>query len=235
MEDDQKMEYLLQAKSLNKSYMMGDKEINALHDINENITSGEFILILGPSGSGKTTLLNILGLLDNPDSGDVYICENKVNFNEKNELITLRQKYYGFVFQTFNLLPVLTAIENVEMALIHRNMTKKQAKEMCADVLNLVGLSDRLHHYPRELSGGQQQRVSIARAIVGGPSILFADEPTANLDTYTAINILELLKKITEDTQMTIVVSTHDERIIKYSTRQIYLCDGEIIKERKTM
>jgi putative ABC transport system ATP-binding protein len=226
------MEYILQGTKLNKTYMMGDKKIVALRDINENITSGEFVLIVGPSGSGKTTLLNIFGLLDTPDSGDVYLCGNKVNFNAKNELISLRQKHYGFIFQSYNLLPVLTAIENVEMSLIHRNITREQTNKKCADIMDLVGLSDRLNHYPRELSGGQQQRVSIARAIVGGPSILFADEPTANLDTKTAVNILELLKKINNNTNMTIIVSTHDERIIKYSTRQIYLCDGEIIKKR---
>jgi putative ABC transport system ATP-binding protein len=221
---------ILQSRNLVRTYHRGDDTIHALDHVDIRLERGEFVAVAGPSGSGKTTLLNILGLLDSPDEGEVILDGREIDFTKNRNLTALRRRHFGFVFQNFNLIPVLSAYENVEMALVAKGMDRKTISERSRRALDLVGLSDRMGHRPRELSGGQQQRVAVARAIVDGPSIIFADEPTANLDSVTAASILELLRSINESLQTTIMVSTHDPRVIAYAARRLDLRDGRVIE-----
>lgn len=220
---------MIEVRNLIKKYSMGSEVVNALDGVSTKIDAGEMVAIIGPSGSGKTTLMHILGGLDKPDSGDVMIDgENLSDFSQK-RLAEYRNKKTGFIFQTFNLQPHLTSIENVELPLTIAGRKSKDRKNIAATALEKVGLKDRLHHKPTELSGGQRQRVSIARALVNSPKILFADEPTGNLDSKTGKTILELLRNLNKESGVTIVIVTHDEEIAAKCDRIIRMRDGKIV------
>ncbi len=215
-----------------KVYMMGDNIIKALDGITLNIEEGEFIAIVGPSGSGKSTLMNIIGCLDIISSGK-YILDNiEIENYSSNELADIRNKKIGFIFQQFNLLPNLTALENVELPLLYRGYSNNKRKEIAKEVLKEVGLQDRIHHKPSELSGGQQQRVSIARALANNPAIILADEPTGALDSKTGEEVINLLRKLNENGK-TIIIITHDSKIANNTNRIIMLKDGTIESDTK--
>jgi len=226
------MDYVISLEDIHKVYSMGEVEVHALRGVSINIKSGEFISIVGPSGSGKSTLMNIIGCLDKPTSGNYFIeAQNVVNL-EKNQLAEIRNEKIGFVFQSFNLLPRTSAIENVELPLIYNDTPSSKRLELAKEALRVLGLEGREHHLPSQLSGGQQQRVAIARAIVNEPSIILADEPTGNLDTKMSVEILEIFKSLNEQGK-TIVVITHEKDIAEYADRIIILSDGKIISEDK--
>jgi len=221
---------LITLNSLNKSYPMGNLKVQALKNINLEIAEGDFIAVAGPSGSGKTTLMNIIGLIDNFDNGNLIINNIKIVNQSRTELAKLRQDLIGFIFQSFNLLPVLDVFENVELPLIiaKRGGSKTERRDRVNYLLEEVGLSDRKNHKPAELSGGQQQRVAIARALVTKPRIVIADEPTANLDSDTGEKILNLMMKINQEEKTTFLFSTHDPDIWEKAGRIIFLHDGSI-------
>lgn len=210
---------------------MGEQNVDALKGISFNVTKGEFISIMGPSGSGKTTLMNIIGCLDTPSSGDYYLNENLVSDLNDNELAKIRNKEIGFVFQSFHLLAKNTALDNVLLPLKYAGTSKDVAHTMALDVLYKVGLEDRVNHKPSELSGGQQQRVAIARALVNKPTIIFADEPTGNLDSSTGSDVMQLFKDLNEQGQ-TIILITHEDEIAHQSKRIINIKDGLIESDK---
>ena len=217
---------LIEVKNLSKVYGSGEAEVKALENINLNIEQGEFVAIVGPSGSGKSTLLHLLGGVDKPSSGEVMIKgESIYKLNEK-ELSILRRRKLGFVFQFFNLIPVLTAEENIEMPVLLDN--GKMDKNYMNELLKLLGLEERRKHHPSELSGGQQQRVSIGRALANKPSIILADEPTGNLDSKNSKEVLELLKYCAKKYNQTLILITHDINIAKSADRVITIQDGKI-------
>jgi putative ABC transport system ATP-binding protein len=218
---------IIRLEHLYKSYFLGKQEIPVLKDINLKVQKNEYVALMGPSGSGKSTLMNILGCLDQPTRGKYFLNDIDVSTMNDNELAHIRNKFIGFVFQTFHLLPRNTALENVEMPLIYAGLPKKERTEKARIALEKVGLADRMHHKPNELSGGQRQRVAIARALVNQPSLILADEPTGNLDSKTSIEIMNLLEQIYQQGN-TIVLVTHEEDISKYARRIIRLKDGQI-------
>ncbi len=209
---------------------MGGETVEALKNVSLDIEQGEMVAIIGPSGSGKSTMMHILGGLDRPDSGEVFVDEESLSKLSQRKLADYRNKKIGFIFQTFNLQPDLTSIENVELPLIIAGKNSKERKKLAKEALTKVGLGDRLKHKPNELSGGQRQRVSIARALVNSPKIIFADEPTGNLDSKTGANVLELLKKLNKDEGVTIIIVTHDNDIAEQCDRIVRMKDGEIQK-----
>lgn len=211
---------------------MGKQELQVLKGISLDIHKNEYVALMGPSGSGKSTLMNILGCLDSPTAGDYYLNGHQVSKMADNDLAEVRNKEIGFVFQQFNLLPRLTAAENVALPLIYSGIPKKQRTEMAMHVLEQVDLADRSHHRPNELSGGQCQRVAIARALVNNPSLVLADEPTGNLDTKTSYEIMNIFARI-QEAGNTIVLVTHEEDIAHYSKRIVRLRDGVIESDRK--
>lgn len=213
--------------NLRKDYFLGKMTIPVLKDLNLDIVKNEYVALMGPSGSGKSTLMNILGCLDVPTGGDYILNNNKVSAMSDDELAAIRNKEIGFVFQTFNLLPRLTALENVALPLIYAGMSKKQRIEKAEAVLASVNLTDRMHHKPNELSGGQRQRVAIARALVNDPAIILADEPTGNLDTKTSLEIMAIFEKINAAGN-TVILVTHEEDIAQHAKRIIRLRDGII-------
>lgn len=221
------MSEILKINNLNKVYEMGSERVIALDDVSISIKTGEFVSILGPSGSGKSTLMNIIGCLDNPTKGE-YILSGKMvaGLNEK-ELARIRNKEIGFIFQSFQLLPKLTAAQNVELPLIYAGVNPNKRKKISKEILFKVGLGDKINNLPTQLSGGQQQRVAIARAISTEPSILLADEPTGALDQETGIKILELFKELNEEGR-TIIMITHDKDIAQYGDRILSIVDGKI-------
>ncbi|WP_456420112.1 ABC transporter ATP-binding protein [Methanocaldococcus infernus] len=225
---------MIELKNVTKVYKMGNELIYALKNINLKIKEGEFVSIMGPSGSGKSTLLNIIGCLDRPTEGEVYIDKIKTNDLDDDELTKIRRDKIGFVFQQFNLIPLLTALENVELPLIFKyknSMSEAERKRRALECLKMAELDEKFaNHKPNQLSGGQQQRVAIARAIVNDPKIILADEPTGALDSKTGRKIMELLKKL-NDYGKTIVVVTHDINVSKYGDRIIYIKDGSIERE----
>ncbi|MDR0738587.1 MAG: ABC transporter ATP-binding protein [Oscillospiraceae bacterium] len=221
------MKKLLSMSNIKKSYAIGDNNVSVLKGIDLDINYGEFISIVGSSGSGKTTLMNIIGCLDTPTSGEYILEEDPVSDMNENKLCIVRNKTIGFVFQSFNLIPTLNALENVELPLLYRNISKDVRRKIAKKALEQVGLADRIYHKPCELSGGQQQRVSISRAIVGNPAIILADEPTGNLDSTSSIAILELIESLRNE-KKSIILITHDSSIASKSDKIIKIRDGRI-------
>jgi len=219
-------------KDMYKIYKMGDTSVNALNGINLHIKPREFVAIIGPSGSGKSTLMNMIGCLDVPTSGSYVLDGNEVSKLKDDQLADIRNKKIGFIFQSFNLLQKLSAIENVELPLIYQGVGHKERRERSAAALESVGLGDRAHHKPTELSGGQQQRVAIARALASNPPLILADEPTGALDTKSGSEIMEILKAL-NDKGNTIVIITHDLNIAKKARRMVRIQDGQIIEDRE--
>jgi putative ABC transport system ATP-binding protein len=218
--------------SIEKSYYMGKQAIPVLKGITLDIFKNEYVALMGPSGSGKSTLMNILGCLDSPTSGKYILNGQDVSTMEDDELATVRNKEIGFVFQQFNLLPRLSAAENVALPLVYAGITKKMRREMALAVLDKVGLADRSHHRPNELSGGQCQRVAIARALVNNPSLILADEPTGNLDSKTSTEIMDIFGKI-QSSGNTVVLVTHEEDIANHAHRIVRLRDGLIETDKR--
>lgn len=223
---------VIKLEEINKSYFMGKHELQVLKGITLDILRNEYVALMGPSGSGKSTLMNIIGCLDSPTSGTYILNGHDVSEMPDNELAGIRNKEIGFVFQQFNLLPRLSALENVALPLVYAGIPKKTRNEMAEEVLRKVDLADRSHHKPNELSGGQCQRVAIARALVNNPSIILADEPTGNLDTKTSYEIMNIFSKIHSEGN-TVVLVTHEEDISNYAKRVIRLRDGLIESDKR--
>ncbi|MFN6087647.1 MAG: ABC transporter ATP-binding protein [Cyclobacteriaceae bacterium] len=226
------MSKIIETHEISKVYKMGDNIVNALQSISISIDKGEYVAFMGPSGSGKSTLMNIVGCLDSPTSGTYRLNSHEVSEMTENELAAIRNKEIGFVFQTFNLLPRASALENVALPLIYAGYSRSEREEIAMSALESVNLGDRYHHKPNELSGGQRQRVAIARALVNNPSIILADEPTGNLDTKTSYDIMNLFQDL-HDKGNTIILVTHEDDIAHYSHRIIRLRDGLIEWDRK--
>jgi putative ABC transport system ATP-binding protein len=225
------MPSIIELKNIQKSYYLGKQELKVLKGISLEIFKNEYVALMGPSGSGKSTLMNILGCLDSPTAGTYILNGEDVSKMADDDLADVRNKEIGFVFQQFNLLPRLTAAENVALPLIYNGTTKKVRTELALEMLDRVGLADRSHHKPNELSGGQNQRVAIARALVNNPSIILADEPTGNLDSKTSVEIMHIFDKIQADGN-TVILVTHEEDIAEYAHRIIRLRDGVIESDR---
>ena len=218
---------IIQTVDLSKIYVMGSTEVKALNGVSLEILKNEYVALMGPSGSGKSTLMNLLGCLDTPTVGEYSLNNTLVSTMTDSELAEVRNKEIGFVFQTFNLMPRLTALDNVALPLVYSGVKKSSREERAEEVLTLVGLGDRIDHKPNELSGGQRQRVAIARALVNNPSIILADEPTGNLDTKTSVEIMEIFEKI-HAAGNTVILVTHEEDISEHAHRIIRLRDGVI-------
>jgi putative ABC transport system ATP-binding protein len=225
------VESLIRIEKLTRSYTIGDEVVNALNGVNLEIFKNQYVALMGPSGSGKSTLMNIIGCLDRPTTGDYYLNGPNVASLDDNQLAVIRNKEIGFVFQTFNLLPKYTALENVALPLIYAGWTEEKRLKRATEVLEQVGLKDRMKHKPNELSGGQRQRVAVARALVNHPSIILADEPTGNLDTKTSYEIMHLFQEI-HDAGNTVVLVTHEEDIAGYAHRIVRLRDGVVESEK---
>ncbi len=221
---------IIETHDISKVYIMGSNEVRALQSVSISIDKGEYVAFMGPSGSGKSTLMNIVGCLDTPSGGTYMLNNQLVSDMTENELAEVRNKEIGFVFQTFNLLPRATALENVALPLIYAGYGKSDREEMAMTALENVGLADRWHHRPNELSGGQRQRVAIARALVNNPSIILADEPTGNLDSKTSHDIMNLFQEL-HDKGNTIIMVTHEDDIAHYAHRIIRLRDGDGLVE----
>jgi len=217
--------------SVTKIYGKGRLAVKALDNVSFTVKRGEFLVVMGPSGSGKTTLLNIMGILDKPTTGKVFFLGKDISKLDDAEASKIRAKHVGFVFQTFNLIPWLTALENVEIALAISGYPFHKRKRRSRELLESVGLGDRLHHRPTELSGGEQQRVAIARALANNPDVILADEPTGNLDSKSGDVIIKILKELSLEQNKTIIVVTHNFEITKVADRIIYLHDGRVVKE----
>jgi len=227
-------EYIVRTKDLMKVYTMGDQEVRAVDGIALDIRRGEYISIMGPSGSGKSTLFNMIGGLDKPSHGTVFIDETDMAQLTASELAYLRCRKIGYIFQTFNLIPVMTALENVTLPMIFAGLSTDDALNKGVELLKTVGLGERRDHKPMELSGGQQQRVAIARALANDPAIILADEPTGNLDLKTGKEIIALLKEMNEAKKVTVISATHDLKMIDVSDRVVWIRDGKIerVQER---
>lgn len=217
---------MIRLEEVGKTYSMGDTEVEALKNSDVEINEGEFVAVMGPSGSGKSTLMNMIGALDTPTDGEVFVDEEAISGLSEDELALLRSKKIGFIFQQFNLIPSMNATENVALPMLFRGKSKKERTDRAEKILDKVGLGERLHHMPSELSGGQRQRVSIARSLANDPEIILADEPTGNLDTETGENIMELLTELNEEGK-TIIMVTHDENDAEYADRIIKIVDGK--------
>ncbi len=225
----------IRMEDVRKTYLMGTEEVHALRGVSIEIPRGEFHVVMGPSGSGKTTFLNMVGALDVPSEGEVYFEGVPLASLSKKQLASLRSYKIGFIFQTFNLVPVITALENVALPLVFQKYPREERKKRAEEILRRVGLEDRMHHTPDELSGGQQQRVAIARALAGKPSLILADEPTGNLDLKTGFQIVELLRELSQETGVTVINSTHDLKLIDIADRISWLRDGEITRTQNRL
>ena len=223
---------LIALKGVSKVFKIGEENFTALHDINLEIDSGAFMSFVGPSGSGKTTLLNLIGGLDIPTAGNIFFRNTKLSSMSRNEMAQYRRENIGFIFQTYNLLPVYSVYENVLFPLLLNGSKEKDARERVMNIVNKVGLSDQVKKRPSQLSGGQCQRVAIARALVKDPLLILADEPTANLDSENSLQILELMSKLNKQYKAAVVFSTHDEKVTRYVRREVGLEDGKIISDK---
>jgi putative ABC transport system ATP-binding protein len=221
---------LIHMTQITKNYEMGEAIVHALRGIELEVEGGEFLAIVGPSGSGKSTLMNLIGCLDRPTSGEYHLDGRKVDDLSDDELARIRNKSIGFVFQTFNLLPRTNCLHNVELPLLYSNIGRKEREKKALDILQRVGLADRVYHNPNELSGGERQRVAIARALVNDPTIVLADEPTGNLDSRTGSEIMAIFAELNKEGK-TIVLVTHEKYIAEYSKRVVYLKDGQVVSE----
>ncbi len=223
----------IRVESLARHYQMGSETVRALNKIDLTIDQGEFMGIVGPSGSGKSTLLYLLGGLDQPTSGHVWIEGQDIVALDEDGLAKFRQKSIGFVFQSFNLISTMTAVQNVEFPMIFARVPPKERRVRAERMLDMVGLGDRLTHKPTELSGGQQQRVSIARSFVNDPAIILADEPTGNLDSRSGVDVINILQRLNQDEHRTVIMVTHDESLLSVTSRHIKLLDGRILADVK--
>lgn len=223
---------IVECINVNKTYQQGQIKVHALRDISLVIEKGEFAAVAGPSGSGKTTLLNLVGGLDASDSGSIVVDGNAFDQMSQSQLANLRLHKIGFVFQAYNLIPVLSAAENVEFVMLLQGVTARERQQRAKAILDDVGLAGKYDRRPAELSGGQQQRVAVARAIVSSPSIVLADEPTANLDSKTGEGLLEMMQKMNEEKRVTFIFSTHDKMVMDYARRLIFLRDGRLVDDQ---
>lgn len=219
---------MINLTDITKTYDMGSVKVQVLRGISLNVNTGEFISIIGPSGSGKSTLMNIIGCLDTPTTGEYYLDNKEISTYNEKQLSKIRNEKIGFIFQKFNLLPKLSAYENVELPLIYRGMNSKDRKKRSLEALDKVGLTDRISHKPTELSGGQQQRVAIARALAGDPPVLLADEPTGNLDSKSGTDVMNLIKQLSSEGK-TIVLITHDNEVANTAQRVVTIKDGLLL------
>jgi putative ABC transport system ATP-binding protein len=225
---------LLRVRELVKTYQVGDVAVRALRGVTLGIDTGEFVAVVGPSGSGKSTFMHILGCLDRPTSGEYWLEERDVSRLNDDELSAIRNRQIGFVFQGFNLLARTSAIENVELPLLYgsEKVPASERRRRAFAALQAVGLADRAEHHPNQLSGGQQQRVAIARALLNNPSILFADEPTGNLDSRTSVEVMDIFQRLKQERGITIVLITHEQQVAEYGSRIITFKDGQILSDR---
>lgn len=228
---------IVSVQDVKRLYMMGEEEVWALGGVSLDVYSGEYLSIMGPSGSGKSTLFNMIGGLDMPTEGKVFIDGIDVSEMDPLQVAYLRCRKIGFIFQTYNLIEVMTALENVTLPMIFASVPDDEADEKGKELLTRVGLADRYHHRPEELSGGQQQRVAIARSLANGPAIILADEPTGNLDLHTGEEIIKMLEELKDEFGVTIISATHDQKMLAASNRVVYLTDGKIIdiKQREEL
>jgi putative ABC transport system ATP-binding protein len=222
---------IVECREVKKTYQQGRMKVTALNGVTLSIEKGAFVALAGPSGSGKTTLLNMIGGLDTADSGSIVVNGNTLDTMNQSQLASLRLHKVGFVFQSYNLIPVLSALENVEFVMLLQGVPAPERRERARAILDDVGLEGKYHSRPAELSGGQQQRVAVARAIVSKPSIVLADEPTANLDSKTGKGLLEMMKQMNDKKQVTFIFSTHDHMVMDYARRLIQLRDGQVVDE----
>lgn len=224
-----KKEAVIQVKDLYKIYRLGEEKVRALNGVDFTINRGEFCSIVGASGSGKSTLLNMLAGLEKPTKGEIVIAGEHIETKKENQLVAFRREHIGFIFQSYNLLPTLSAIENVALPLTFQGIGRKARTKRALQLLNLVGLSTHTKHKPTQMSGGQQQRVGMARALVVEPEIIFADEPTGNLDSVTSEDMMELMRKVVYERNQTLVMVTHDDHLAGYADRIIRIKDGKVV------
>ena len=224
---------LIKVRGLNKTYRRGGEQIQVLQGLNLDVDKGDFVAFMGPSGSGKTTLLNLLGGLDVPSAGSITVDGDEITHMSSGKLTHWRARHVGFIFQMYNLIPVLTAFQNVELPLILTKLSKAERRKHIETVLNVVGLADRMHHYPRQLSGGQEQRVAIARAIVSDPTFLLCDEPTGDLDRKSADEIMELIRRLVKEYGKTVLMVTHDPVVAKQADTTLHLEKGVLVESRE--
>ncbi|MBN2567013.1 ABC transporter ATP-binding protein [Candidatus Woesearchaeota archaeon] len=224
---------MIRLKDVCKTYQMGEVNVMAVCNANLDIYPGEFLVIEGPSGSGKSTMMNMVGCLDIPTEGHIFLNGDDISEMDESDLAQIRGQTIGFIFQNFNLIATLTALENVMLPMTFQDVPHEERIVKAREVLELVGLGDRIGHKPTELSGGQQQRVAIARSLVNDPDVILADEPTGNLDSKTGINVMEFMKKLNREKHKTIIMVTHDQNLAKYADRVVYLKDGAIVKDTK--
>jgi putative ABC transport system ATP-binding protein len=224
---------LIEVRDIIKIYQMGDVQVHALRGVSLQVGKGELLSIMGPSGSGKSTMMNVVGCLDQPTSGEYYLGGVEVGALSDDSLAEIRNKKIGFVFQTFNLLPRTTALQNVELPLIYRGLGGRERRQQATEALEKVGLGDRIHHRPNELSGGQQQRVAIARALVSQPDIILADEPTGNLDSRSGAEITAIFRQLNREMGITVIFVTHDADIAAHTRRIVRLHDGKVVADEQ--
>ena len=222
---------IVKCRKICKTYRQGQVEVTALSDIDLTVQTGEFMSLAGPSGSGKTTLLNLIGGLDQPNSGSIRVGGRSYENLNSSQMADLRLNNIGFVFQAYNLIPVLSALENVEYVMLLQGTPTGERKQRAREILDIVGLKDMYHRRPAELSGGQQQRVAVARAIVSNPEIVLADEPTANLDSKTGESLLQLMRQMNKERSVTFIFSTHDDMVMDYARRIVLIRDGHIVED----
>jgi len=221
---------IIRLKNVTKTYQMGNVDVNAVRGVSLDISQGEFVAVTGPSGSGKSTLMNMIGCLDYPTKGNIYLDDQDISTLEESDLAQIRGKKIGFVFQTFNLIPILSAAENVSLPMIFQGVPKEKRMKRAVELLTIVGLKERIHHKPNELSGGEMQRVAIARSLANDPEVILADEPTGNLDSTNGKIIMETLRNLNKKEKKTIIMVTHDQNLMKYAKRIIRIRDGQIAK-----